>query len=121
MKNNRSSILIISAIIIIIAAQGCSKSYDNNSATPNYNNNNNMGLNLTLGSNSPVAVGGTLNLTASTISNASYSWTGPASFSSAAQNPTRPNFALADTGTYSCYVINSSYQSATATIKVSAH
>ncbi len=55
-----------------------------------------------LSSNSPVCVGTTLNLTASTISGATYSWTGPNSFTSALQNPSIVNVTLAAAGTYSC-------------------
>ncbi|MEW6470005.1 MAG: PKD domain-containing protein [Bacteroidota bacterium] len=55
----------------------------------------------TAGSNSPVCVGSTLNLTASTISGATYNWTGPNSFSSTQQNPSIPNVTTADAGTYS--------------------
>ncbi len=40
------------------------------------------------GSNSPVCVGGTLNLTARSAAGAIYSWTGPNGFTSSLQNPT---------------------------------
>ncbi len=53
------------------------------------------------GSNTPVCVGMGLNLTAASNAGASYSWTGPNSFSSALQTPTRNNVVLADAGTYS--------------------
>ena len=56
----------------------------------------------TASNNGPVAVGGTLSLTASTISGATYSWTGPNSFTSTLQNPTVSiNATLAMDGTYS--------------------
>jgi hypothetical protein len=42
----------------------------------------------TAGNNGPVCVGSTISLTASTISGATYSWTGPNGFSSQQQNPT---------------------------------
>jgi hypothetical protein len=51
------------------------------------------------GNNSPLCVGGILNLTASTISNASYSWSGP-SYGSNQQNPSKMNMQLANAGTY---------------------
>ena len=48
-----------------------------------------------------VCPGGTLSLTASTVSGATYAWTGPNGFTSAAQNPTIPNATTEATGTYS--------------------
>ncbi len=55
----------------------------------------------TVGSNSPVCSGNTLNLTASSATaGVSYSWTGPNTFSSAVQNPTRTNVTTADGGSY---------------------
>ncbi|WP_276131958.1 gliding motility-associated C-terminal domain-containing protein [Polluticoccus soli] len=51
-------------------------------------------------SNSPVCEGGTLNLTASTVSGATYTWTGPNSFTSAAQNPSITNVAPVNSGYY---------------------
>jgi gliding motility-associated-like protein len=56
----------------------------------------------TVGSNSPVCSGGTLNLTAS--GGTSYSWTGPNSFSSTQQNPAIPSVTPAASGTYSVAV-----------------
>ena len=55
------------------------------------------------GNNGPVCAGTTLNLTATTISGATYSWRGPNGFTSNLQNPTITNVSSADTGTY--YVI----------------
>ncbi|MDQ3193308.1 MAG: PKD domain-containing protein [Bacteroidota bacterium] len=55
----------------------------------------------TVGSNSPVCVGQAINLTASTITGATYSWTGPNSFTSALQNPIIPSATLSNAGTYS--------------------
>jgi hypothetical protein len=55
----------------------------------------------TAGSNSTVCSGNTLSLTASTIGGATYSWTGPNSFSSAVQNPTIAIVTTAASGTYS--------------------
>jgi hypothetical protein len=48
-----------------------------------------------------VCPGGTLSLAASTVSGATYAWTGPNGFTSAAQNPTIPNATTEATGTYS--------------------
>lgn len=53
------------------------------------------------GSNSPLCIGGTINLTAGTIPGATYSWTGPNSFTSTSQNPTIPGASTLDAGTYS--------------------
>jgi gliding motility-associated-like protein len=55
---------------------------------------------VTASSNSPVCAGQTLNLTASNITGATYSWTGPNSFTSALQNPVLNNATTAMSGTY---------------------
>ena len=51
-------------------------------------------------SSSPVCNGGVLNLTAPTVSGASYSWTGPNGFSSLTQNPTVSAMSEAKEGAY---------------------
>jgi len=51
--------------------------------------------------NGPICVGQTLQLMASTISGASYSWTGPNTFTSMLQNPSISSATLAASGTYS--------------------
>jgi hypothetical protein len=56
------------------------------------------------GSDSPVCVGGTLNLTATNVAGVAYSWTGPNAFTSALQNPSRSGLVSADAGTYSVTV-----------------
>ena len=58
----------------------------------------------TVGSNSPVCTGATILLTSNTIAGATYSWTGPAAFASALEDPTRPAATLAMAGTYSLTV-----------------
>lgn len=55
----------------------------------------------TVTSNSPVCVGSTLNLNASTVTGATYSWTGPNTFSSSSQNPSISSVTAAAAGTYS--------------------
>jgi gliding motility-associated-like protein len=55
----------------------------------------------TAGSNSPICAGQSLNLTATTITGATYSWIGPNGFTSAAQNPTLASATTAASGTYS--------------------
>lgn len=49
---------------------------------------NNCGCTITAGNSGPICTGGTLNLTSTTIANATYAWTGPSGFTSTAQNPT---------------------------------
>ncbi|GAB3202366.1 hypothetical protein GCM10027293_27990 [Pontibacter aydingkolensis] len=49
----------------------------------------------------PVQVGGTLNLSASTVAGATYTWTGPNSFTSTMQYPAIAKATLANSGTYS--------------------
>lgn len=58
----------------------------------------------TAGSNSPLCAGQTLNLTTPTVAGATYAWTGPSSYSSAVQNPTRPSTTTAMSGTYTVTV-----------------
>ncbi len=53
------------------------------------------------GNNGPICAGQTLQLTASTISGAVYSWTGPNGFSSSQQNPSIAGATPAASGTYS--------------------
>ena len=55
----------------------------------------------TAGYNSPLYAGMTLNLTASTVAGATYSWTGPNGFTSTSQNPSIPGATTADSGDYS--------------------
>ncbi len=54
-----------------------------------------------LGSNSPICISQTINLTASSAGATSYLWAGPNSFSSALQNPNIINASLIMSGTYS--------------------
>lgn len=53
------------------------------------------------GNNGPVCDGKSLSLTASTITGASYNWTGPNNFTSTDQNPVINNFSVANAGNYS--------------------
>ena len=52
----------------------------------------------------PYCVGETIYLTANGQAGATYSWTGPAGFSSNQQNPTRPNCTMNMAGTYTCTI-----------------
>ncbi|NTW34116.1 MAG: hypothetical protein HGB12_16110, partial [Bacteroidetes bacterium] len=54
----------------------------------------------TANDNAPIYVNSTLNLTASTISGASYSWSGPSGYTSTSQNPTRSSVTTAMAGSY---------------------
>ena len=55
----------------------------------------------TAGNNGPIWAGMTLNLTASTVPGATYSWTGPNAFSSTNQNPTIANASTNASGPFS--------------------
>jgi len=52
-------------------------------------------------SNSPLCIGGTLNLSSTTISGADYFWEGPNGFNSILQNPIIPGVTAFEDGTYS--------------------
>lgn len=67
----------------------------------------------TAGSNSPVCSGNTINLTASNVSGATYSWTGPSGFTSTTQNPTRTSATTAMSGTYTVSTVLNGCNSAT--------
>jgi gliding motility-associated-like protein len=54
----------------------------------------------TAGSNSPICAGTPLNLTATAVSGATYSWTGPNGFTSAIQNPSISAATAAASGAY---------------------
>jgi beta-glucanase (GH16 family) len=54
----------------------------------------------TAGNNGPLWAGMTLNLTASTVPGATYSWTGPSGFNSTNQNPSIANISPTASGTY---------------------
>lgn len=71
---------------------------------------------ITATNNSPLCVGGTLNLSASGGTN--YSWAGPNSYASASQNPTRSNVTAVMAGTYTVTVSTSGGCSGTATTVV---
>jgi large repetitive protein len=70
-------------------------------------------------SNSPVCTGTDINLQTPTISGATYSWTGPNSFTSALQNPTINNATTANSGTYTLVItLNGCNSSATTGVAV---
>ena len=72
----------------------------------------------TVGSNSPLCSGQTLNLTANTIAGATYTWTGPNSFSSALEDPSIVGVTTAASGTYSLTVTVGGCTSAMSTVAV---
>jgi len=67
------------------------------------------------GNNGPVCAGSTLDLTASTVAGAAYSWTGPNGFTSTAQNPSIPNATTSASGLYSVTVMVNGCTSAAGT------
>jgi hypothetical protein len=52
------------------------------------------------GNNGPLCSASTLNLTSSTVTGATYGWTGPNTFTATTQNPSRLNIDVPDSGTY---------------------
>lgn len=75
----------------------------------------------TAGANSPLCAGQTLNLTASTISGATYSWTGPNSFTSTTQNPSISGIPIAGSGTYSVSAVAGGCSGPTGTVSVTVN
>lgn len=72
----------------------------------------------TAGSNSPICIGQTINLTANTVSGASYAWTGPNGFTSTDQNPSILNATATHAGTYSLTITSASCPSTVSTTTV---
>jgi hypothetical protein len=70
------------------------------------------------GSNSPVLAGTAINLTATEVAGATYSWTGPNGYASSDQNPTIDPAGLDDAGEYSVTVTVDGCESEAATILV---
>lgn len=70
------------------------------------------------GSNSPICVGTTINLSTATVSGATYSWIGPNSFTSTSQNPTIANATSANAGVYSVSVTSGGCSSQIGTTSV---
>jgi gliding motility-associated-like protein len=72
----------------------------------------------TVGSNSPLCVGQTVNLTSNTVVGATYAWTGPNGFNSPLEDPTIVNATTAATGTYSLTVTVNGCTSPVSTVSV---
>lgn len=81
---------------VTITANGCTSSLV--STTVNVNN---IPTTPTVGNNGPLCTGQSLSLTATSIANATYSWSGPNGFSSTTQNPVRTSLTTLDGGNYS--------------------
>lgn len=77
--------------------------------------------NATASSNAPVCAGQTLNLTSGTVAGATYSWSGPSSYSSTLQNPVIAAATTANSGTYSVIVTNANGCTATASVSVTVN
>lgn len=71
-----------------------------------------------IGSNSPICVGETLQLWADDYEGATYSWTGPAGFSSSLQNPSITNVGMENAGDYQLIVTVSGTSSDAVTTNV---
>ncbi|HEX5001418.1 MAG TPA: immunoglobulin domain-containing protein [Bacteroidia bacterium] len=94
-------------VSFLVGISACSK--DDNSSPGNSGNSGTSGCSTpntpTVSSNSPVALGSNINLSASsTTSSVTYNWTGPNGFTSQVQNPTITNATSADAGKYYCQV-----------------
>ncbi|ASS50630.1 MAG: hypothetical protein A3D31_13790 [Candidatus Fluviicola riflensis] len=72
-------------------------------------------------SNSPVCEGSAINLSANNIPSATYAWTGPNSFSSAAEDPTVSPATAADAGIYSVTITSGGCSSIPATVSVTVN
>lgn len=71
-----------------------------------------------ISSNSPVCVGGQLQLSAENVNGASFLWTGPNGFSSTLQNPVINNVTMANAGTYTLVITVGGIQSNPVTLDV---
>jgi len=72
-----------------------------------------------ISSNTPVCSGNTINLFSNTIGGATYAWTGPSSFSSSLEDPTRPSATTAMSGIYTLQItVNGCPNSATTNVVV---
>jgi len=69
-------------------------------------------------SNSPICEGQTLNLNSNSVSNASYAWNGPNSFSSTQQNPSLTNTTTNNSGNYTLTITDANQCTAVSSINV---
>jgi hypothetical protein len=84
---------------VTVTVNGCTSAAGTTAATVNP-----TPATPTAGNNGPILAGNTLNLTASTVSGGTYSWTGPNGFTSTDQNPSIANATSAATGVYNVTV-----------------
>ncbi|SOE23843.1 hypothetical protein SAMN06298216_4221 [Spirosomataceae bacterium TFI 002] len=77
-----------------------------------------IGITATASSNTPVCAGTPLNLTSTSSTPATYSWSGSSGYSSTVQNPTISSPVTANSGTYTLTATNTGGCSATATTVV---
>jgi len=89
-------------LVTITDSNGCTSAAGSTSATVNPNPST-----PTASNNGPIIEGNTLNLTASTVDNTTYSWTGPNGFASTNQNPSISNATSAASGVYLVTVTDS--------------
>ncbi|MCZ2356880.1 MAG: gliding motility-associated C-terminal domain-containing protein, partial [Bacteroidia bacterium] len=98
---------------VVAIANGCTSSIATTTVTINA-----IPGPISASNNSPVCSGNSVNLTATSIQGASYSWTGPNGFVSSVQNPILPNVSTADSGNYSVVAILNGCTSAVAVTKI---
>jgi hypothetical protein len=99
---------------VTVSVNGCTSTAGTTTATVN-------GIPATPAptNNGPVCEGSALNLTNAAVAGATYSWTGPNSFTSSAQNPSIPAATTAASGIYSVTVTVSGCTSAAGTTSAS--
>jgi len=71
-----------------------------------------------ISSNTPVCLGQPISLTSNATAGATYSWSGPQSFTSSLQNPSIPSAVAGNAGTYNLYITVNGCTSATAGTQV---
>jgi gliding motility-associated-like protein len=101
---------------VTVTVNGCTSSAGTTNVTVNP-----IPTTPTAGSNSPVCEGSTINLTANTVASATYAWTGPSSFTSSSEDPTRASSTTAHSGTYSVTVTVNGCTSAAGTTNVTVN
>ena len=104
--------VVIATITVTPTAGGCT------GATTNFTITVNPTPVAIAGSNSPVCIGNPIDLTAQTVAGGTYSWTGPAVYSSTSQNPVIALATPANAGTYTLTVTANGCTSLPATVNV---
>ncbi|MBA2611876.1 MAG: PKD domain-containing protein [Bacteroidetes bacterium] len=77
--------------------------------------------NSVLSVNSPVCIGGTASFSNTVTNGATYSWTGPNSYTSSLQNPVITNVTAAMAGIYTCVTTNSNGCTGTSTVSLTTN